>query len=608
MNRISRLSLAIALMTLGAHAASASTAYGDLNNFDTVNDTGQPCHGFEIEIDDIHSTDITYTYDWNHYGAPRIREDNADPAHPKVFIRYESAKAADGSWASYTAVPAAPLTPTDGHSCTNPAVNEGCEHFGVGYYGMPSAVKYNWLIDDGSGNLVHGPAVSVATPTWTYYAPGVVAPAAQVVAVIPAPVVPIPAARQFGEPSWVKVIKTTTHNANDIALADLVSDDNDADGNPDWQNAEPAEVETEFKLLQANSAPDDAKDELVGLADDMGDGSETVTRRYEFYKYAAAADTRDGETGEAMCSDVNPTTDPNSPDYLHGIGNQVAVTDPNGDTYYVDCEAQVVVGDYIGAQMAGFDAAMPLGLVDHLQDGDTSLPYTPRTLVVGGNSPYSTTITQGNLPDGLTIGAYVDPDSGSTAYGVLFGTPASVGDFTFTVEATDADNVTVSKAYTMRVAGAGAPACSDGLDNDGDGLVDYGAEPGCASEADASELAPTLPCDDGADNDGDGWADYRLVDGDPGCRNAYTRNENPQCQDGLDNDGQPGLDFDGGASRNGGVPLSTPDPQCTAAWTNSEIGKPSACGLGFEIVLLTPLLAALARRRRAVAPGHGLHA
>ena len=54
--------------------------------------------------------------------------------------------------------------------------------------------------------------------------------------------------------------------------------------------------------------------------------------------------------------------------------------------YYVDCEAQVVVGDYIGAQMAGFDAAMPLGLVDHLQDGEKDVAYTPRSVVVGGNT------------------------------------------------------------------------------------------------------------------------------------------------------------------------------------------------------------------------------
>ncbi len=57
---------------LGVPRAGASTAYGDLNNFDAVNDTGQECHGFEIEIDGVRSTDITYTYDWNHYGAPQI--------------------------------------------------------------------------------------------------------------------------------------------------------------------------------------------------------------------------------------------------------------------------------------------------------------------------------------------------------------------------------------------------------------------------------------------------------------------------------------------------------------------------------------------------------
>src|SRR5690349_1148108 len=61
----------------GSTPASASTAYGDLNNFDVFNDTGQDCHGFEIELDDVHSVDITYTFDWNHYGAPTIVENNS---------------------------------------------------------------------------------------------------------------------------------------------------------------------------------------------------------------------------------------------------------------------------------------------------------------------------------------------------------------------------------------------------------------------------------------------------------------------------------------------------------------------------------------------------
>ena len=71
--------LAPGVLALTGGAARASIAYGSINNFDTVNDTSNVCHGFEIELDDIRSADITYTYDYNHYGTPRITEDNTDP-------------------------------------------------------------------------------------------------------------------------------------------------------------------------------------------------------------------------------------------------------------------------------------------------------------------------------------------------------------------------------------------------------------------------------------------------------------------------------------------------------------------------------------------------
>lgn len=444
--------LAAAVAGLAQPAAMASTVYGDLNNFDAVNDTGQDCHGFEIELDGVRSTDITYTYDWNHYGTPRIREDLSDPNNPKVFVRYEARKNPDGTWVdgSFTRVPTQPLTPTDGHFCTDTSnYSYGCEHFGVGYYGAPTVVKFNWLLDNGTGNLVLGPAVNVGTPSFVYVPPALAAPA-QVVAVIPAPPAPIPVARQFGEPVWVKVIKTTSHNANPVPLKDLVSADADSDGLADWQNGEPDQVETEWKLLQTNSAGNVAKAEEQGLADEAGDGSEVVTRRYEFYKYAADDTTLnpgiadgsslDGETGEAMCDEVVSATD------LHGLRPGVTVTDPNGDSYTIDCTARIVVGDYIGAQMAGFDAAAPLGLIDHLQDGEKDVPYTPRTVVVGGNSPYLVSITQGALPPGMGLG----PD------GVLTGTPTSGGQFSFTVAATDADNVAVSAPYVLKVTSAAA--------------------------------------------------------------------------------------------------------------------------------------------------------
>jgi uncharacterized repeat protein (TIGR02543 family) len=120
------------------------------------------------------------------------------------------------------------------------------------------------------------------------------------------------------------------------------------------------------------------------------------------------------------------------------------VTDSGGVTQYVDCSAQVVVGDYVGAQMAGFAAEAPLGMVDNLQDGEVSTPYTPRTVIVGGNTPFAISISGGSLPQGMVIGA----DDG-----VLSGTPGNGGNFSFTVQATDANNVTVSKAYTLKVAG-----------------------------------------------------------------------------------------------------------------------------------------------------------
>src|ERR1039457_6169705 len=58
----------VACLALASGTARASIAYGSINNFDTVNDTSNVCHGFEIELDDIQTTDITYTYDYNHDG------------------------------------------------------------------------------------------------------------------------------------------------------------------------------------------------------------------------------------------------------------------------------------------------------------------------------------------------------------------------------------------------------------------------------------------------------------------------------------------------------------------------------------------------------------
>ena len=140
-----------------------------------------------------------------------------------------------------------------------------------------------------------------------------------------------------------------------------------------------------------------------------------------------------------------------------------------------------------------------------------------------------------------------------------------------------------------------AAACSDGVDDDGDGLIDFPADPGCADANDDSERSPALACDDGIDNDGDGAIDYPA---DPGCQLPTSLLENPKCQDGLDNDADGTIDFDGGAFLNGGAPTGPADPDCIAKpWRDRE-APGRACGLGADVALVLPIIAALRRRRR----------
>lgn len=77
--------------------------------------------------------------------------------------------------------------------------------------------------------------------------------------------------------------------------------------------------------------------------------------------------------------------------------------------------------------------------------------------------------------------------------------------------------------------------CSDGRDNDDDGLVDHAADPGCA-EAHALSEAPE--CNDKRDNDGDGLADWDgagFTHPDPECADAPSgrREAAPRKRGGL---------------------------------------------------------------------------
>jgi hypothetical protein len=109
------------------------------------------------------------------------------------------------------------------------------------------------------------------------------------------------------------------------------------------------------------------------------------------------------------------------------------------------------------------------------------------------------------------------------------------------------------------------PVCSDGVDNDGDGLIDYPNDPGCTSAADREETDNNPPCSDGIDNDGDLAIDYGE---DPGCTSASDTDEtNPACNDGIDNDNDGDIDY----------PI---DPGCGSGFDNDETNP--ACSDGID--------------------------
>jgi hypothetical protein len=88
----------------------------------------------------------------------------------------------------------------------------------------------------------------------------------------------------------------------------------------------------------------------------------------------------------------------------------------------------------------------------------------------------------------------------------------------------------------------GVLACANGTDDDKDGLRDFPNDPGCASPEDVDEEDPaTAPvCANGLDDDNDGTVDYVVGTGDPGCVSAADDSEREvtgaACDNGIDED------------------------------------------------------------------------
>jgi arylsulfatase A-like enzyme len=171
------------------------------------------------------------------------------------------------------------------------------------------------------------------------------------------------------------------------------------------------------------------------------------------------------------------------------------------------------------------------------------------------------------------------------------------------------------------------PGCDNGFDDDLSGDADL-LDPGCSSALDPFEGISA--CSDGIDNDADGGIDFDggaaftggvpLGPPDPQCDSLedefeYVVNE---CNDLIDNDGHGGTDADDlacsyfvlglglgiegaacddGEDDDGDLLVDLDDPDCLGLpWRNTESGGTRSCGVGFEVAPI--VLVALVRHRR----------
>ncbi len=339
------------IATLVASAASAApgvasaAVIGFLGNFDVINDTGGTAHGFEIELEGLHSSDITDTFggagrgfpsgrgfDPNiavqRYGAPTVSEYN-DVNGTFVGTKVTYTGLFDPSsrqWDFGTPSVGNGVFATPGDNCwTGGGVGYGagtpCDHFGVGTTQNPTRTTYNWLLETGTpGTLTNGLA-TLPAPVWTVSPPPppVVDPALPP----PPPAPPIVAALikapdpidsfDFGAALWVKIY--TTELDRPVGLEELIG------GNP---VVDQAKTEVEWQLLQVELG--NALSGFIENEKQAGANAESVIRRYEFFKYSGEYD---GQSHEANLD--------------RGI-------DPLGRLYGDSNPAPTDVGTYLGAQ------------------------------------------------------------------------------------------------------------------------------------------------------------------------------------------------------------------------------------------------------------------
>ena len=193
-SRILFLALAVA-PALGL--AQTGTVNGTLGGFDVVNDSGQPAHGFEIQLEGLLPNEIYYPVYGGRYGAPKTVAYATG-----VYLRYESLYGLNTGLYSSTTPIGNPAPAFSWQDCYLGGVNygtSGCEHFGTTLHPIPAGrtitVTGRWLVDNpaNQGSLIAvNPPAAIPFVTWFFGLPVGVGTAPVVAAVVEAPEPPIP--------------------------------------------------------------------------------------------------------------------------------------------------------------------------------------------------------------------------------------------------------------------------------------------------------------------------------------------------------------------------------------------------------------------------------
>lgn len=229
-----------------------------------------------------------------------------------------------------------------------------------------------------------------------------------------------------------------------------------------------------------------------------------------------------GAAGAKSVTTLNQSLTPELPDAFVKVvaGGPAKPATYNAQAYARTAGLQVAANQIPGLVEALASAVGNLVSADTIHSEALAACVNGRTVIAGGSQmvgAFLLGIDLGTLLDG-TVNQVVP--IGNTVLGLLGGSLVAneqiVTSTSLTVNALHLTlpllglDITIGHSSVTGVACAPVAECADGIDNDGDGKIDFPADPECKSLDDNSE-APE--CSNNRDDDGDGKIDRN----DPGC-------------------------------------------------------------------------------------------